>query len=36
MNRNEFTKIIDMLEAAYPARFEKMDYEKRLGFLRIW
>lgn len=36
MNRNEFTKIIDMLEAAYPARFEKMDYEKRLEFLRTW
>lgn len=36
MNRNEFTKIMDTLEAAYPARFEKMDYEKRLEFLRTW
>lgn len=36
MNRRAFVKIMDMLEAAYPARFEKMDGERKLGFFNTW
>ena len=36
MNRRAFVKIMDMLEAAYPARFEKMDGERKLEFFNTW
>lgn len=36
MERKDFLKIMGRLEAAYPARFEKMDGEKRLEFYRTW